>query len=231
MWSVSGGSCVAPTMMLSRSTPFTCGMPVHVHGLHLATMLPHQLAPTTLSLQLPRRILRRSRGTWDQGRTLVRAKIGGGGEVVDRLLSAVSYVLPLLDGMQYGRYIFAQYPASERLFRPLFPILRMYSSMPLSNFILFFTLYLAVVRNPKFGRYVRFNAMQACILDVLIVVPIIVQRILSPRSGLGLDLLIVFYNSVFIALLGAIVFAVISCLLGRIARIPLVADAVDNQLY
>lgn len=164
-------------------------------------------------------------------RGAVVARMGGGGKVLERALGAVGYVLPLLDGMQYGRYVFAQYPASEALFRPLFPLLRIYSSIPFSNFVLFFTLYLALVRNPSFGRFVRFNAMQACVLDVLIVLPLIVQRIFSPRSGLGLDLLIVLYNTIFIALLAAIVFAVVSCLLGRTPRLPIVADAADNQLF
>ncbi|MCO5608102.1 hypothetical protein L7F22_062308 [Adiantum nelumboides] len=154
-----------------------------------------------------------------------------GGAYMERALGAVGYVLPLLDGMQYGRYVFAQYPASEALFRPLFPLLRLYSSIPFSNFVFFFTLYLALVRNPSFGRFVRFNAMQACVLDVLIVLPLIAQRILSPRSGLGLDLLVIFYNSIFVALLAAVVFAVVSCLLGKTPRLPIVADAAENQLF
>lgn len=151
--------------------------------------------------------------------------------MAERVLAAVGYVLPLLDGMQYGRYVFAQYPVSEVLFRPLFPLLRLYASIPYSNFVVFFALYLAVVRNPSFGRYVRFNAMQACVLDVLIVLPLIIQRIFNPRSGLGLDLLIIFYNTIFIGLLAAVVFGVVSCLIGRTPRLPVVADAAENQLF
>eukprot|EP00246_Nothoceros_aenigmaticus_P001140 TRINITY_DN11504_c0_g2_i1.p1 TRINITY_DN11504_c0_g2~~TRINITY_DN11504_c0_g2_i1.p1 ORF type:complete len:293 (+),score=34.84 TRINITY_DN11504_c0_g2_i1:60-938(+) len=84
----------------------------------------------------------------------------------ERVLSAVSYFLPLLDGIQYGRYFFQQFPVAETLFYPLFPILQAYKSIPYSNLIVFFTLYLGVVRNEKTDRYVKFNAMQAVVLDV-----------------------------------------------------------------
>lgn len=162
---------------------------------------------------------------------VVRASGGSSVPAAERILSGISYLLPLLDGMQYGRYVFAQYPVAETVFRPLFPVLRFYSSIPFSNFIAFFTLYLAVVRNPSFSRYVRFNAMQACVLDVLIILPLIVQRVLNPRSGIGLDLLVIFYNTLFIFLLACFVFGVTSCLLGRTPRLPIVADAAENQLY
>ena len=156
---------------------------------------------------------------------------GGRTPAVDRVLSAVGYFLPLLDGMQYGRFLFSQFPSIEVIFRPIFPLLRLYSSIPYANFVVFFTIYLALVKNPSFPRYVRFNAMQACVLDVLIVIPLIVQRILSPKSGFGLDLLILFYNAIFVSLLVTVVFGMVSCVLGKILRIPFVADAADNQLF
>ena len=82
---------------------------------------------------------------------------GGRTPAINRVLSAVGYFLPILNGVQYDSFL-----------------LCLYSSIPYANFVIFFTIYLALVKNPSFPRYVRFNAMQACVLDVLIVIPLIV---------------------------------------------------------
>ncbi len=153
-----------------------------------------------------------------------------GVNAAERVIAAIGYFLPFFDGIQYGRYFFLQYPAAERLLQPLFPLLQAYKSFPYSNFIAFFALYLAIVRNPRFSRYVRFNTMQAVVLDVLLIFPSLVERTFTPRGGIGFELLIIFYNTVFLFLLACFLFGVFSCLLGKTPRLPIVADAADVQV-
>lgn len=148
----------------------------------------------------------------------------------ERVVAAVSYFLPLLDGIQYGRYFFQQFPAAESAFYPLFPLLQAYKSIPYSNLIVFFTLYLGVVRNDRTSRYVKFNAMQAVVLDVLLILPQVIERIVSPRSGFGFQIFVLLYNTLFLFLVVSFVYGVISCLLGNTPRLPLVADAADAQV-
>ncbi|KAG7023770.1 Protein TIC 20-II, chloroplastic, partial [Cucurbita argyrosperma subsp. argyrosperma] len=137
----------------------------------------------------------------------------------DRLISAVAYTLPFFNSLQYGRFLFAQYPVLGLAFEPLLPILGLYRSIPHSSFIAFFAFYLGVVRNPSFSRYARFNSMQALTLDVLLVVPLLVQRILSPgQSGLGFQIMAWSHNGF-----------VVSCILGRTPHLPIVADAAGRQ--
>ncbi|KAG6588270.1 Protein TIC 20-II, chloroplastic, partial [Cucurbita argyrosperma subsp. sororia] len=71
-------------------------------------------------------------------------------------------------------------PATDRLISAVAYSLPFFNSL---HFIAFFALYLGVVRNPNFNRYVRFNSMQAVTLDVLLAVPLLIQRILSPGPG------------------------------------------------
>ncbi|XP_024391888.1 protein TIC 20-v, chloroplastic [Physcomitrium patens] len=164
----------------------------------------------------------------------VRAQAGrGGGDRVnaaERVVAALGYFLPLFDGIQYGRYFFLQFPVAERLIAPLFPLLSAYKGFPFSNFIAFFGLYLAVVRNPSFSRYVRFNTMQAVVLDVLLIFPTLVERTFTPRGGIGFELLVIFYNTTFLFLVACFLFGVVSCILGKIPRLPLVAEAADQQV-
>lgn len=168
-----------------------------------------------------------------QGRSDVRAQAGKGDDGVsaaDRVIAALGYFLPFFDGIQYGRYFFLQFPAAEKLLAPLFPLLSVYKGLPFSNFIAFFGLYLLVVRNPNFSRYVRFNTMQAVVLDVLLIFPTLVERTFAPRSGTGFELLVIFYNAMFLFLVACFLFGVVSCILGKTPRLPLVAEAADQQV-
>ena len=162
----------------------------------------------------------------------VRAQAGRGDSVnaAERVIAALGYFLPFFDGIQYGRYFFLQFPVAERLIAPLFPLLSAYKGFPFSNFIAFFGLYLAVVRNPNFSRYVRFNTMQAVVLDVLLIFPTLVERTFTPRGGIGFELLVIFYNTVFLFLVACFLFGIVSCILGKTPRLPLVADAADQQV-
>ena len=155
---------------------------------------------------------------------------GDGANATERVVAALGYFLPFFDGIQYGRYFFLQFPAAERLVAPLFPLLSAYKGFPFSNFVAFFGLYLLVVRNPSFSRYVRFNSMQAVVLDVLLIFPQLVDRTFTPRGGIGFELLVVFYNTVFLFLVACFLFGVVSCVLGKTPRLPLVADAADQQV-
>jgi uncharacterized membrane protein len=91
-------------------------------------------------------------------------------------------------------------------------------------------LYLLVVNNQNYSRYVRFNCYQAILLDILLILPGLVERTFSPSSGVGLEFLVVFYNTVFLFIFACFLFGSVSCLLGKEPRLPVVADAADAQV-
>ncbi|KAL7148780.1 hypothetical protein ABFS83_06G202500 [Erythranthe nasuta] len=149
----------------------------------------------------------------------------------DRLISAAAYFLPLFNGLQYGRFLFAQYPIVAAPFQPLFPLLSLYHSVPSASFVTFFGLYLGVVKNPNLSRYVRFNALQALVLDVLLVLPVLVQRIFTPgRSGIALKLTAWAYSGLFMFVVACFVYGLVSSVLGKTPYLPLVAEAAGRQL-
>jgi hypothetical protein len=59
-----------------------------------------------------------------------------------------------------GKFFLLQFPQVGALFVPLEPLLRVYFSFPLAGLIVFFAVYIGIINNQSFGRYVRFNAMQ-----------------------------------------------------------------------
>ncbi|RDX75582.1 Protein TIC 20-II, chloroplastic, partial [Mucuna pruriens] len=145
----------------------------------------------------------------------------------ERLISIAAYSLPFFNSLQYGRYLLAQYPTLAVLFDPIVPLLAFYRSVPYSSFIAFFALYLGIVRNPSFPRYVRFNAMQAVTLDVLLVIPLLFHRIFTPGPG---PLMVWSNNAIFVFSLLCFVYSVASSVLGRTPYLPFVADAASRQI-
>ncbi|KAI3973332.1 hypothetical protein MKX01_020707 [Papaver californicum] len=148
----------------------------------------------------------------------------------ERLISAVAYCLPFFNGLQYGRYLFVQYPNLGLLFEPIFPLLNLYRSVPYASFVAFFGLYLGVVRNTSLSRFVRFNSMQAVVLDVLLVLPLLIQRVFNPGKGLGFKLMMMGYNFIFVFIVVCFLYSVGFSILGKTPYLPFVADAADRQL-
>lgn len=78
------------------------------------------------------------------------------------------YLLPLLDTLPYGRFIFLQYPYVARALAPLAPLNSLYHAFPFSTLVFFLVVYNGIVNNRNLGRFARFNAMQAVLLDILL---------------------------------------------------------------
>lgn len=73
--------------------------------------------------------------------------------------------------------------------------------------------------------------MQALTLDVLLVLPMLFQRIFSPgRYGLGFKILVWSHNAVFVFSILCFVYSALCCLLGRTPYLPFVADAAARQI-
>jgi len=156
---------------------------------------------------------------------------GGGPPLADRLLAAVPWLLPLLDAFSYGRFLFYQYPLAARAVSPLAPLVSLYASVPFAPLVCFFGLYLGVVNNAKVSRFARFSAMQAVLVDILLVLPRLLESLASPPAqGWGLKAYITAQNSIWVLVAGVVAYGVACAVLGRGARIPFVADAADAQI-
>ena len=78
-----------------------------------------------------------------------------------RLIASSTYLLPLLDSLNFGRFIFIQFPFVARALSPLAPLASLYHAFPLAPFLCFLAIYSGVANNSSFSRFVRFNASQA----------------------------------------------------------------------
>ena len=60
------------------------------------------------------------------------------------------------------------FPMTFKLAVLISPLLQIFYSNSFIPFVTFFTLFLAVVRNTKLEHFVRYNTMQAILLDICV---------------------------------------------------------------
>ena len=152
----------------------------------------------------------------------------GSTTVPDRIFACLPYLLPLVDGLMFGKFLFQQFPVLQLLLIPLAPLMRIYS-LPFASLIIFFALYLGVVRNENISHFIRFNAMQAILLDIVLMLCGLVLPIFSKAFQVAF-IAETLYNMVFLGALAAFVYAVVQSALGRYAEIPPLSDAVYMQV-
>lgn len=159
---------------------------------------------------------------------------GGGGDTVpilERIGASAPYLLPLLDGLVFGRFVFERAPTVAALVLPaLGPLFRAYRGVPFFAFGIFFALYLLVVRNTGFSRFVRFNTQQALLLDVVLILPQLLGGAVA-SAGVPGWLLEAGSSTIFYAVVVSVGYAVISNARGEVPdQIPAVSEAVEAQI-
>ena len=146
-----------------------------------------------------------------------------------RLLGLLAYLLPWSDALSFGRELYNLFPWVAYLALPATPVLLLERSIPFGGFLLFLVLFLVVVRNPNVPYYLRFNVLQAILLDILLVVLALAFNVLL--SPLGNSLMIrTLNNTVFIGALVLVLYASIQCIRGKEADLPSLSEAVRMQL-
>ena len=146
----------------------------------------------------------------------------------DRILAALVYLLPILAVLDFGIYLFRQFPVLIQILSPLSPLIAIYN-YPFAGIIIFFVLFLAVVRNEKVAHFIRFNTMQAILIDVLIFLVGFLVQIISPALGQSF-LMETLYNVVFLGAIASCIYSMTQSILGRYAEIPTISEAAYSQV-
>ncbi|MCX5952246.1 MAG: hypothetical protein NTZ40_01855 [Cyanobacteria bacterium] len=151
-----------------------------------------------------------------------------------RLLALLPYSLTWSDALPFGRDLFSTFPPLSALMLPAMPALLVQNlgsmgGMNLGGLLLFVLLFAAVVRNPKVPYTIRFNTLQALMLDILLVVIGLVFQLLQSLLGGGL-LFRTLANTVFLGTLLILLFTVVQVLRGKEADLPTLSEAVRMQL-
>lgn len=151
-----------------------------------------------------------------------------------RVIAPIVYLLPWSDAIPFGLGldgVFNQVPLLRLLIVPAVPFIQLNRGVPFGGLLLFFVLFLAVVRNPKVPYFLRFNTLQALMTDIVIIVLSFGFRILLQPLASGSLLIGTLSSTIVIAVLAILVFALVECLRGREPDLPGISQAARMQLY
>lgn len=149
----------------------------------------------------------------------------------DRIFAALVYLLPLYSAFAFGIFIFQQIPfLGAALAIVLTPLAFLYSSLgSFGSLIIFFVLFFAVVRNPRISHFIRFNTMQAILIDILVYLLGLLLGFVA--RGLGANLVVeTLFNVVFLGAFAACVYSIIQSVIGKYADIPTISEAAYSQV-
>jgi hypothetical protein len=155
----------------------------------------------------------------------------GSTDTKDRIFAALVYLLPLYSAFAFGIFIFQQIPfLGAALAIVLAPLAFLYGSLgSFGSLIIFFVLFLAVVRNPRISHFIRFNTMQAILIDILVSLLGLVLGFVA--RGLGANFVLeTLFNVVFLGAFAACVYSIIQSVIGKYADIPTISEAAYSQV-
>lgn len=157
----------------------------------------------------------------------------------DKIVSVIPYLFPLMDGLQYGRYLLGADDATANpLVVGVFLLYSLYRSIPFSGFAAFFALN-TLAANPSLNRLVRFNMQQAIFLDIALFFPslliglggLLLGAVGAPVEGVSAAAGEIFSDVMFGTLVLTLLYCAGSSLLGKEpSSIPFISDAVKDRM-
>lgn len=150
--------------------------------------------------------------------------------ISDKIFSVLPYLFPLLDGVQFGRFLLSD--ETNPLVAPLALLYLLYRSVPFGGFIAFFALS-TLSGNFSINRLIRYNMQQAIYLDIALFFPGLLTALVS-ITGAKIPQQITQYTSdaVFIALCIVLLYCIVSSLgFGAVPdKIPIISNAVSQRM-
>ena len=152
----------------------------------------------------------------------------------DRIVSLLPYLFPLLDAIQYGRFLINT-ELDNPFVATLTVLFNLYEKVPFSGLIAFFALS-ALSNNMRLNRIVRFNIQQAIFLDIALIVPGIVggvSGILLPYLGVEIPPAVAVYASTgtFFIFSAAIIYSLVCSVSGITPdKLPFISERVENRV-
>ena len=142
-------------------------------------------------------------------------------QIIQRFTSVIFYTLPLKASFPFGYFLFYKFSFLKLLIFLTFPVAIIERSLPFGGLLFFLILFVGVVRNPKVPYFVRYNACQALLLDIALIIITYLLRILP---------LVEFGSIVFIFTLSIFIFSIYNCILGIEPEIPFISKSVRLQI-
>ena len=158
-------------------------------------------------------------------------------DYLDRLYATLPYLLPITAVVAFGAFLFLQFPILQDVFFPVFKLNQILSISILDfisiRFVAWFCVFIFVVRNYKVNHFVRFNAMQALLLDIIVALMSAITQLLSLILGnlaFFPFMLQIIASVTFLGITAAFLYSIFQCVLGKYAEMPIVSEVAYGQV-
>ncbi|MEO0013605.1 MAG: hypothetical protein RLZZ535_1994 [Cyanobacteriota bacterium] len=151
-------------------------------------------------------------------------------DVKDRSFGALIYLFPLIYSLPFGIILLSQFPWLAQFFSPVIALYGVTNSLPFASLIIFFGLWLGVVRNDNMSYFLRFNGMQAILLNILQILFSLIMGVLLPAFGAQSLISETLSNTIFMGSVAACFFCIVFSVQGKYAELPGISDAASSQI-
>lgn len=148
----------------------------------------------------------------------------------DRSFGALIYLFPLIYALPFGIALLTQFSWLYQFFSPLIAIYGLTNSLPFASLIIFFGLWFAVVRNDNVSYFLRFNGMQAILMNILQILFSLIMGILVPAFGAQSLITETLNNTIFMGSIVACFYCIYCSVRGQYAELPALSDAASSQV-
>jgi len=150
----------------------------------------------------------------------------------DRIKSCIPYILPLIDGDTFGKYIYERIPPLGDIhYVALRPIVEGFEAAP-ALIIVLFVLFSLGPRFTNQSREVRFNAQQAILIDVALIFPSLLgSAVAEADANLPRSILEPSSNFVWYFYVSLVIYCVTSNLRGKKPdQIPFISNIAEYAI-
>lgn len=148
----------------------------------------------------------------------------------DRSFAALIYLFPLIYSLPFGIALLSQFPWLYQFFSPLVALYGLTNSLPFASLIIFFGLWFAVVRNENVSYFLRFNGMQAILMNILQILFSLIMGILAPAFGAQGLITETLSNTIFMGSVVACFYCIFRSIQGQYAELPALSEAASSQI-
>jgi len=156
---------------------------------------------------------------------------------LDRLYASLPYLLPITAAVGFGAFLFLQFPPLVFAFIPIFSVNQILSISIIDfisiRFVVWFCVFIFVVRSYKVNHFTRFNAMQALLLDIIVaLVGAVIQllEMIIGRLAFFPFMLQIIASVTFLGITAAFLYSVFQCVRGKYAEMPVISDVAYYQV-
>lgn len=159
-------------------------------------------------------------------------------DYLDRLYASLPYILPIAAVVVFGAFLFLQFPPLMTAFLPVLYVNKILSISIIDfisiRFVAWFCVFIFVVRSYKVNHFIRFNAMQALLLDIIVALMGALTELLSMIFGklaFFPFMLQIIASVTFLGITAASAYSVFECIRGKYAdKIPVISDVGYSQI-